>query len=136
MAAVVSLGEVQAWLETSKLNLAALPTALEESERATVLGRLAQVYDVGGWITEAATPALVRKIIAMRVAGWTYNRQYSQEAATLGDSYGNLLLRSADMLLDQIVEGHIGIPEEEVLVGRGQPRFMKTDPIFALDWKP
>lgn len=108
--AVITLPEVQAWLETTKMQLADFDDEFEETARAMVFGKLEATYDTVGWTDNTNTPALVRKAIAMYVAAWTYNRQYSEEDPD-GSGYAKWLIGMADQLVEGISTGNVDLPE-------------------------
>lgn len=115
MAAVISLAEAQQWLETTKLGLASLDAELEDSGQAWAFGVVGQAYDTTNWVTPASTPRLVRKAISMWVAGWEYNKRYSEEAAQAG-AYGNTLIATAQALLEGVADGVIDLDDEDGVI--------------------
>lgn len=134
MAAVVTLDEVNQFLPQEKLTLATFTEVaeLETTAQFVVIGTLSSRYDTTGWTTVDGTPKLVRTVIAMRVAAWAYNRQYSEEAVVAG-SYGNWLLMQAAVLLDQLVDGTMELADELTIGTRpGQGAVEETDPTFLM----
>jgi CRISPR/Cas system CMR-associated protein Cmr1 (group 7 of RAMP superfamily) len=131
----VGVGEVQAWLETTKANLgSSLDTELEASIAAQVLSRVSLSYDVSTWTTPETTPKLVRKVIAMKYAAWFYQRQYSEDNDE-PNNYALLLNAQAEQLLDGIVSGANDLPEVdgigiEYSAGRGS--YEDTTPVFTM----
>jgi hypothetical protein len=127
MAARISLAEAQTWLEQTKLTLSTLDAAMEAQISAQILSRLAAAYptDVLTWTTETNTPPLVRSIISMFYAGWSYDRQYSENPED--NSYADRLRAWAEQLLTGILEGTIDIPEVPGLPTIGEPAFFPTD---------
>jgi hypothetical protein len=79
-----------------------------------VFSKLYSVYSdaMDDWTDETTTPALVRAVIGMRVAGYIYIRQYAEEASTWA-SYGQYLLRESEKWLDDILRGALDIAEED-----------------------
>jgi hypothetical protein len=132
----VTLLEVQAWLEGTKLTLSSLDASLEEEISNQVLARLAMAYpnDYVTWTNETTTPKLVRSIIAMMYAGWFYDRQYSENPED--NSYADRLRAAAQSLLDGILAGTIDIIEVAGLPLIGQPLFYPTDASSAPDAVP
>lgn len=110
MPAVVTLGEVQGWLEVTKLTIAAFDAELENTAQVMAFGMLSDIYDTGAWTSPDNTPVLVSKAIAMLVAAWTYNRQYSEEDPS-GNAYALWLEQKAYALLEGIKQGDIDLPE-------------------------
>lgn len=123
---VVTLDDVQQWLERTKLTLTAYDPKFEETARTTAFGRLSAAYDVTGWSDAASTPLLVRHVIAMYVAAWTYNRAYSEVDGT--SEYATWLESKADALLEGIVSGRIDLAEVAGLsASAGGPSFYPND---------
>jgi hypothetical protein len=136
MAALITVDEVQTWLESTKLRLATDDALAEESPASTiVLAKLASVFDVSGWTTAVATPKLVRKIISMLVAAWRYNALYSETDAEHGNPYADKLEKLAWSLLDGIILGQLVITEilDEGPAIEGIIDFYPTDASTAVD---
>lgn len=110
MAAVVTVGEVQGWLEVTKLTIGDFDQELESTAQATAFGTLGEIYDTTTWTSPTTTPNLVSKAIAMLVAAWTYNRQYSEEDPS-GNAYALWLEEKAYALLAAIKAGDIDLIE-------------------------
>lgn len=108
MALHVSVAEVQQWLETTKLTTIAVDAQLEATAAERVLSAVARIYDVTTWVSETTTPSLIRKIIAMLVAAWSYDRQYSEDTVE-GSAYGERLEERAMMLLQGILDGTLDL---------------------------
>lgn len=132
----VTLLEVQAWLEGTKLTLSSLEAELEDEISQQVLSRLAMAYpnEYVAWTNETTTPKLVRSVIAMKYAGWYYDRQYSENPED--NSYADRLRTEAQNLLDGIVAGTIDILEVAGLPTIGEPLFYPTDVSSAPDAVP
>lgn len=129
----VTLPEIEQWLG-SKLDLAALPTDLEATASVTVLSRLSAVYDVSTWTTDATTPALVRKVISLFVAGWEYDRHFAEDAIS-NVSYGTKLEMRAEELLALIISGAMAIDDIVVVAAsQDRPGFWPTTDATDL-WK-
>lgn len=111
--AVVTLQEVQQWLEKTKLELDVLSGSFEETARSMTFGEVAQQYTVTTWLDEVTTPTLIRKIVSMRIAGWTYKAAYSEDTGQ--SPYGDWLLEQAANLVLSIVAGKIVLTD--VIIG-------------------
>ncbi len=123
----VTLAEVQAWLEKTKLTIPQFDPQLEITASNVAIGTLADVYDVVGWVDEGSTPELVRNVIAMFIAAWTYNRQYSEEAPD-GSGYAQWLEAKAYALLAAIKAGEIDLAEiPGVAASSGSISFLPND---------
>ena len=123
----VSLAAVQGWLERTKLTIPQYDPQLESTAANIAIGTLADVYDVTLWIDEASTPALVRDVIAMLVAAWTYNRAYSEEDPD-GSGYAMWLEAKAMALLAGIKDGTIDLAEiPGVAASSGSISFLPND---------
>lgn len=127
MALHVTIEDVQAWLETSKLSITSLDIELEQQITAETLGALQAAYpsEVTSWVDANTTPVIVKKIIAMQIAGWMYLRAYSESDED--GLYGDKLLEKAAVLLAAIVEGITDIVEVPGAPIVGQPLFFPTD---------
>lgn len=109
----IVVGEVQAWLESTKANLGTnLDADLEESIATQVLARLNLRYDTSVWATPETTPKLIRKIIALKYASWFYNRQYSEDDGV--NDYALLLNAQAETLLSGVLDGSLDLPEVDI----------------------
>lgn len=128
----VTQPEVQSWLEATKLTISTVDAELEATAAVTVFGALTHDYDTTTWTDSTTTPAIVRKVIAMFVAAWTYNRQYSEDAPD-GNAYANWLEAKANMLLQGLIAGTIDIIEVPgVPVSIGTPTFYPDDTTGAV----
>lgn len=126
---LIATSEVNAWLEKTKINLTSLDSDLAGSITELVLGEISSVVDPAAWVDTATTPSLIRKIIAMRYAGWYYQRVYSEDEET--NSYGLLLLGEAERLTASIVNGILKVPgalaAENSITAIGRPSFYPND---------
>lgn len=123
----VTLADVQGWLESTKLTLASVDAALEASAAETVFSSASRVYDTSTWVDANTTPRLIRQVIAMYVAGWTYNRQYSEDSEE-SNWWGDYLLGEAEKLLSGIVDGTIDLLDVAGTVGNvSGPTFYPND---------
>ena len=110
--ALVTIDDVQIWLEVTKHRIAPDDQLPEESAASeVVLSRLAVRFDTTTWVDPASTPSLVRKIIAMLVASWRYNRVYSETDEDAGNPYANKLEQRANDLITAILEGSIALTD-------------------------
>src|SRR4051812_32469360 len=110
----VTLPEVQQWLEPTKLTLTDVDTELDATWYAKVASTLSGRYDTSSWLNDTNTPAMIKVIISMYIAGTLYNRAYSEEGDVA--SYGTWLIRYADNLLSAVDSG------QAVLVGLDSTR--------------
>jgi hypothetical protein len=105
----VTLAEVQQWLEQTKLQINQIDAEFEATATALVFGQLDRRYATAGWTDVSTTPELIRKIIAMLVSCWTYERQYS-EVSPEGSAYSRSLEDSAMQIVQSLMEGTMTIP--------------------------
>ncbi len=108
MAVVVTLAQVQQWLEQTKLTLDNVDEELAESARLRAFSDMASAYDTSTWVDSSTTPALVRSCISMLIAAWEYMRAYSEEDGT---SYGMVLEARALALIESIANGSTELEE-------------------------
>jgi hypothetical protein len=101
--AYTTVGEVQAWLEPTKLTITEVEPELEDAVATFVLARLSPVYEIGGWLDELTTPKLVRKTIAVCYAARLYDRQYSEDEEE--NKYAQRLHQICTASTDSIVDG-------------------------------
>ena len=127
MADIVRLDEVQSWLESTKLRLSGLDNELVDTAKTSVFAQLSATFDISGWLDYTTTPDLVRKVIAMYVASWTYSRQYSEAIGTNLNNYSAWLENKANLLLSGILSGNYAL--EVVATGGdpGAPAFWPND---------
>jgi|SRR5215471_976031 len=103
----INVTDVSQWLEPTKLNITTLDTQLEATAFEVVASRLSVRYDTSLWTSISTTPPLVQKILGMMVAGYTYNRQYSENEDL--DKYGFWLLSYADNLITGLATGVVDL---------------------------
>jgi len=114
---VVYINEVQQWLERTKLDLGGGPgfpadyQDLENAAKQQVFGEVSQLYDTSAWIDAASTPKLIRQVVSLFVAGWIYDRAYSEEDNSGGPTYGTKLEGMALTLLAGIADGTTQLEE-------------------------
>lgn len=133
MADFVELGDVNQFLPKDKLTLAEADrdATLETTAEQRVVSALRPIYDVSTWTLPGSTPILVKSIAGMFVAGWIYNRQFSQEASD-ATSYGNQLLAQAEGLLQGLVSGDLSLDDLDILP-TGEPAYgLAAEPIFTM----
>lgn len=142
MSHVIPLEKVNQFLPNQKLELDltdvggvaadhGLVDDLEETARDIVVGRLSTVYDTSTW-APLAYPSLVTNIMGLLVAGWVYDRQFSEEVAD-GGSYGTRRVKEAYSLLDGLIGGLYAI-EDLVITDdtSGLPVGLESDPVFEM----
>lgn len=112
----LSAGEVQQWLEKTKFTVVEVDEELEASAKDLVFSSAARLYDTALWVDEASTPSLIRKVMSMLVAAWTYEAALS-EATTDTNQYAALLEQRAMLLLAGINEGTIDLVDVPGTVG-------------------
>lgn len=123
----ISLEEEQGWLESTKLQITDVDAALQDAAVDLVFSALGSLYDTSLWLDPLSTPSLVRKIIAMLVAAWVYDRQYSEDAAGQ-DQYADKLEKRAMMLLDGLTSGLLTLTDiDPVLSDPTSPEFYPND---------
>jgi len=109
----VTLEEVRALAERTKLAITTLDTELLNSFEDEIIQRLAAQIDaatLATWTTPDTTPKLVRTIISRKYFAWFYFRQYSEDIGTNENTYALKLDASAEMLIAGILDGTIIIP--------------------------
>jgi hypothetical protein len=128
----IVVAEAQAWLEPTKLTLAALDTNLLDQIEEEVLDQISSSYDTSGWIDNTNTPKIVRTAIAKMYASWVYNRQYSEDTDQ-GNPYAQKLLDNATMVISGIIDGTVDIPGIPDIAGN--PSFYPNDASSLIDPK-
>jgi hypothetical protein len=108
MAVFVTQDEVQQWLETTKLGITEVDVELESSASTYIFARLGETYDTSGWIGSTTTPALVRKLISMLIAAWTYERTYS-ESSPDQPTWAQRLEAMVEAILTGLTDGSIAL---------------------------
>lgn len=105
----ISVDDVKAWVENSKLDPQALDLDhLSQIEEET-LARLNAVYDSTTWVDRASTPRLIQVIIAKMYTSWLYAKFYSENQSD-PNLYGVKVGQNAEMLIQGILDGTILIP--------------------------
>jgi hypothetical protein len=103
----ISVEEVKAWVEPTKLPIAALDTDLATQVEELVLSRIASAYDVSTWVNAATTPKLVRSAISMLYVSVYYDRQYSEDERS--NAWARRLSNMVDSMINGIVTGAIDL---------------------------
>lgn len=132
----VTVEEVRALAERTKLTVETLDTELLNHHEGLILSRLGAQIDaatLATWINPDTTPKLVRTIISYKYFAWFYFRQYSEDVGTTENTYAEKLDASAEMLLMGILDGSIIIPE--VPANISGITFYPTDASSATDPK-
>lgn len=132
----VTVEEVRAYGERTKLTITTLDTELLNGYEEEILDRLGAQIDsatIATWVGPDTTPKLVRTIIARKYFAWFYFRQYSEDIGTNENTYAEKLDASAEMLLLGILDGSIPIPG--ATVDLSSPTFYPTDVSTATDPK-
>jgi hypothetical protein len=125
--AYVTLQEVQQWLERTKLDLTEFDIELEASAKSFVFAKVSRFYDTSTWLAANTTPELIRKILAILVAAWTYMRQYSEDEDALNE-YAEKLEKMAYDLIDGIIGGTLELSGAAAVLGGSTPAtFYPTD---------
>ena len=99
MADFISVEEVQQWLERTKLAVDEIDTELEDTAVTMVFSRTSRSFDQSAWVDANTTPALIRKIISLYVAAWTYHRAYAEATGESLNDYAVKLEAMADNLI-------------------------------------
>lgn len=121
----ISLDDVKAWVESSKLNPQALDQDHLDQLETEILARLGSVYNTSTWVDKASTPRLVQVIIAKAYTGWLYDKSYS-ENQVVSNNYARLIKNNAEMLIQGILDGTIEIPGV-IAASPVAPSFYPTD---------
>lgn len=106
----VTLSEVAAWVDPTKIPLSALDQELLSHLEEEVLVQLVPQYNVSTWLSPETTPKIVRVIIAKVYASFYIDRAYS-ENQDVGNDYAARLQANANTLIMGLVNGSIQIPE-------------------------
>lgn len=105
----VTLNEVQAWVEPTKIPITALDTELLAQLEEEVLVQLTSQYNVSSWIDPDTTPKIVKVIIAKMYASFHIDRAYSENQDG-GNDYAARLMANATTLLTGLVDGSFELP--------------------------
>lgn len=105
----VTLNEVKAWVEPTKLLITTLDTELLSHMEEEVLIQLSSVYDVGNWTNNTNTPKIVRTIISKIYSSFYIDKAYSENQDE-GNDYAKRLQENANMLIAGLIDGTFEIP--------------------------
>lgn len=107
--AVITVDDVQAYLEETKAPYTALETGPVAYATAEIFGILERRYDTTAWITTTNTPALVRNAVAMLTAGLYIKKLYGEDNAD-DNAYADMLQKQAYTAAHSLVEGTMVMP--------------------------
>lgn len=82
---------------------------LAVTARDIVVSKSAIRYNTSTWFI-SDTPSLMMNTAGMLVAGWVYNRQFSEEAVE-SSTYGNQLIEQAYRMLDAALGGSVVVED-------------------------
>ena len=125
--AIFTAGQVNAWLDPTKAQIASLDDELEGVIAAKVLGSLEKRFDTSVWTTTGNTPELVQQTCALAYAGAIYSRSYSEDITGIADTYGVKLSADSEALLDGILDGTYELRDLTGYTNPDQPGFYPTD---------
>lgn len=134
----VGLNDLNQFLSNQKLELTSDDLELDHNEQLEltakniIFGKFKNVYDVTTWVGTSTTPAIVKSIMGMWIAGRIYMRQYA-DTATDEANYGRMLVNEALALVDSILDGSI---EADLTLIDADARLSETydyiDPAFTM----
>jgi len=123
----ITVAEANAWLESTKLNLTNIDTAVEGHASENIISRLASVFDTSTWINETTTPKLVRTLISMYHVSYIYDRAYADDGENTSN-YAFILRRQADLIIGGLLNGTIVLEEvPDVITDLMDPVFFPND---------
>jgi len=123
----ITVAEANAWLESTKLNVSSIDTAVEGHASQNILSRLASVFDTSTWINETLTPKLVRTLISMYYVSYIYDRVYADDGENTSN-YAFILRRNADFLIGGLLNGSVVLEEiPDVVTDLMDPVFFPND---------
>lgn len=127
----VSVEEVQAWLEQTKLTIASINTALATQIEEMVISRLATAYTTTTWVDAATTPKLVRYIVSMLYASFFIDRQYSEDERS--NAWARRLNGIAETMILGILNGSIDLLDVPAAQVNASPSYYPNDASSALE---
>lgn len=145
MATLIPIDRINQFLPNDKLELEStidgetgepvdwpLVDALATTARDIVVSKMSSRYNTITWF-DSDTPSLMMNIAGMLVAGWVYNRQFSEEAIE-SNSYGNQLIETAYRMIDNALGGTLVVEEAEFTtdVVTQSASFEATEPAFLI----
>ena len=105
----ISIDDVKAWVEDSKLDPQALDLDHLDQIETEIFARINSVYNTTGWVDRTSTPRLIQVIIAKYYTGWLYDKFYSENQSD-PNQYAQLVKQNAENLILGILDGTIEIP--------------------------
>jgi hypothetical protein len=105
----ISVDDVKAWVESTKLDPQALDLDHLDQLETEVLSRINSVYNTSSWVDKSTTPRLIQTIIAKMYTGWLYDKYYSENQSA-PNQYSQLVKQNAEMLIEGILDGTVEIP--------------------------
>ncbi|SRR5712691_2817715 len=105
----ISIDDVKAWVEDSKLRPQALDLDHLSQLEEEILARIGGIYDTTVWLDKSTTPRLIQVIIAKTYTSWLYNKFYSENQG-ISNSYARMILNNAETLIAGILDGTIEVP--------------------------
>ncbi|MCA1807291.1 MAG: hypothetical protein LC687_05525 [Actinobacteria bacterium] len=109
-----------------------LVAELVVTARDIVVSKMSTRYNTSTWF-DSDTPSLMMNVAGMLVAGWVYNRQFSEEAVE-SSSYGNQLIEQAYRMLDSALGGTSVVEGAEFTTDSAtqSATFEPTEPVFLI----
>jgi hypothetical protein len=129
----VTVEDVNAWLEPSKLSVSSIEASLEQQVANMIFGRLGPNFTVSGWTDDTTTPLLIRTIIAMHYASWIIDRAFSDSSSDVNE-YAVLLRSMADTNIEGLLSGVLEYEDIPTTSGgdSSQPVFFPNDASSSL----
>lgn len=128
----ITTTDAQGWAESTKMTVSSLDASLVSQIETEIISRLNSIYVTTGWIDSTSTPSVVKVIIAKTYIAWLYDRQYSENQEN-GNDYAAMLRANAEMLMEGLINGTIGIPGETPTGAGIGPSFYPNDASSALE---
>ena len=128
--AYLEVKELQAWLETTKMEVAVVDPQLELTAKNLVFGTLTRRYVVTGWTDGTNTPTMVTQIMSMYIAAWMYRKQYSEDITNDSRTYADDLEAQASALLCQLESAEVSLLDAVATTTSssiGRPAFFPTN---------
>lgn len=123
----ITLSDVQAWLETTKLNPSTIESNLADQITVALLARLRPVFDsVDTWTSDTTTPKLVKTIISMLYVAALYERSYGDDHEDT-DNYAGLLRSMAEANILGLLNGSLQITEDDSNRDSSSPAYFPND---------
>lgn len=122
----ITVADVQAWLETTKLTITTIDPALDLQVETQILAQLEAGFNVTAWTNSGTTPEIIRTIMAMEYASLLYDKQYSEDSDQTNPWAARLDLMANDLLQGTLtgsvtVDGYIAVSDHS------GPDFYPTD---------